>query len=156
MAETGQQINVGGPWADAVHGGERRVRLLGGKPTQRGERQLAARDGGPPPPPPPATARAIALSARIFGADSPSRASRAGRARRMAAGSNGSKAAASRAQMAPALAVESCCATIMAASAANPSARRRSGGRPAVARSATKRGSAFPSPLSAASRSASV
>ena len=47
--------------------------------------------------------------------------------------SSGSNAAASRPQIALALAVESCCATMMAASPAKPSGRRRSGGRPAVA-----------------------
>ena len=29
VSETGQKIDVGGPWADAVNGGERRVRLVG-------------------------------------------------------------------------------------------------------------------------------
>ena len=77
-----------------------------------------------------ATARAIALRARIFGADRPRRPSRSARARRSAAGSNGSKAAASRAQIAPALAVESCWETTIAASPAKPPGRRRSGGRP--------------------------
>ena len=48
--------------------------------------------------------------------DRPSRASRAGRARMIAGGSNGSNAAVRRPQIAPALAVESCCETIMAAS----------------------------------------
>ena len=81
---------------------------------------------------------------------------RAGRARIMAAGSKGSKAAASRPQMALALAVESCCATMIAARPAKPSGRRRSGGRPAAASSAAKRGSIWPSAASAASRSASV
>ncbi len=64
------------------------------------------------------TARAISLSALIFGFDRPSRASFSGRALMMAPGSNGSKAAASRAQIAPALAVESCCDTTVAASPA--------------------------------------
>ena len=118
MAEAGQQIYVGRPRADAVHGRECRVRLLG--------------------------------------RDSPSRARRAGRARKMSAGTSGSKAAASRPQMALALAVESCCATTMAASPAKPTGRRRSGGRPALATSAAKRGSISPSARSAASRSASV
>src|SRR6516225_9753190 len=47
-----------------------------------------------------ATARAISLSARIFGAERPSRASFDARARMMACGSNGSNAAARRAQIA--------------------------------------------------------
>ncbi len=81
---------------------------------------------------------------------------RGARARMIAAGSNGSNAAASRPQIAPALAVESCCDTMVAASPAKPSGRRRSGGRPAVAMSAAKRGSALPSAASAVSRSASV
>ena len=60
----------------------------------------------------------------------------------IAAGSNGSNAAASRPQIAPALAVESCCETTVEARPAKPSGRRRSGGRPAFAISAAKRGSA--------------
>ena len=45
MAETGQQINVGGPWPDAVNGGERRVRGLGVDVAERRQRQIAAGDG---------------------------------------------------------------------------------------------------------------
>ena len=78
------------------------------------------------------------------------------RALKMAAGSNGSNAAASRPQIAPALAVESCCDTTVAASPAKPSGRRRNGGRPACAISAPNRGSACVSAASAASRSFSV
>jgi len=103
-----------------------------------------------------ATARAIALSARIFGAERPSRASFAARARMMTCGSNGSKAAASRPQIAAALAVESCCDTTVAANPANPSGRRRSAGRPALAINAEKRASALVKAASAASRSLSV
>ena len=57
-------------------------------------------------------------------------------------GRTGSKAAASRPQIAPALAVESCCDTTIAASPAKPPARRRSGGRPALASTGAMRGSA--------------
>src|SRR6516164_7979762 len=99
-----------------------------------------------------ATARAISLSARIFGAERPSRASFDARARMMACGSNGSNVAARRAQIAPALAVESCCDTTVAASPANPSGRRRSGGRPPCVKSAAKRASADVKAASAASR----
>ena len=45
VAEAEQQIAVGRPRADPVDGGERRVRVLGGKFAERRERQLAARDG---------------------------------------------------------------------------------------------------------------
>ena len=55
---------------------------------------------------PRSMAFAIALSVRIFGAESPARASFAARARRTAAWSSGSKASLSRAQIAFALAVD--------------------------------------------------
>jgi hypothetical protein len=42
VAKTGQKINICSPGADAVDGGERRVRILGGKLAQRGKRQVAA------------------------------------------------------------------------------------------------------------------
>ena len=52
--------------------------------------------------------------------------------------------------MAFALAVDSCCDTTMAARPANPSGRRRSGGRPAAASASRQRGSAATSPAMAA------
>jgi hypothetical protein len=45
MTKAGQQINVRGPRADAVHGGECCVRVLGGELSERGERKLTAFDG---------------------------------------------------------------------------------------------------------------
>jgi hypothetical protein len=101
-------------------------------------------------------ALAIALRVRIFGAERPARASLAGRARSTAVWSNGSNAACKRPQIALALAVESCCETTIEARPENPSARRRSGGRPASESACSKRGSALVSDASAASRSASV
>ena len=74
MAEAEQQIDVGGPGADAVHRGQRRVGFVGRHGGERREVELAAID-----------AFAIALSVRIFGAESPARASLAERARSTAA-----------------------------------------------------------------------
>ncbi len=45
MAEAGQQVDVGGPWADAVNRGERHMRHVGGNIAQRREREIAARHG---------------------------------------------------------------------------------------------------------------
>ena len=45
MAEAGKQINVGGPWPDAVNGGEGRVRGFGVDVAERRQRKLAADDG---------------------------------------------------------------------------------------------------------------
>ena len=45
MAEAGQQVDVGGPRADAVNRGERRMRLIGGNIAKRREREIAARHG---------------------------------------------------------------------------------------------------------------
>ena len=145
VAEAGQQINVGGPWPDAMDGGERRMGFVG---RQVGKRRRAATSC--------AMARAISFSARIFGDDRPSlgqpwrsRAHDGGRLERI-------EAAASRPQIAPALAVESCCDTIVVARPAKPSGRRRNGGRPAVAISAENRGSAAISAAMPLSRSLSV
>jgi len=79
---------------------------------------------------------------RIFGAERPARASFAERARSTAAWSNEAKPSLSRVQIARALAVDSCCETTIEARPANPSARRRNGGRPARERTMLKRGSA--------------
>ena len=73
----------------------------------------------------------MALRVRIFGAESPARASFAMRARNTAVWSSGSSAAWRRPKIALALAIESCCDTTIEASPAKPSARLRSGGRPA-------------------------
>ena len=96
---------------------------------------------------------AIAFNDLILAADNPIRCSLAVRARRTAAGWSGSNAVLSRPQIAPALAVESCCATMIEASPAKPPARRRSGGCPARANTGASRGSAAMSRLSAISRS---
>src|ERR1700675_4740009 len=105
---------------------------------------------------PRTTARAISFKARIFGPDRPMRANRSLRARMIAVGSTGSNAAESRPQIAPALAVDSCCETTVEARPAKPPVRRRSGGLPAFAISAAKRGSAATKASMPRSRSASV
>src|SRR5215475_13930559 len=105
---------------------------------------------------PSSTALAIAFRVRIFAADRPMRWSLAGRARRTASDPNGSNAALRRPQIAPALAVETCCDTTMAASPANPPGRRRSGGGPARAEISAKRGSAASSAFSPTAKSASL
>src|SRR5262249_37355834 len=97
-----------------------------------------------------------AFKVRTFAIDSPTRSSLGARARITAAGSSGSSAALSRPQIALALAVDSCCDTTIEASPTNPSARRRSGGRPAPATALAKRGSASIRRAIAVSRSASV
>src|SRR5579864_6797530 len=45
MAEAGEEIDVGGPRADAVHRGKRSVRGVGGKLGEARELKLAALDG---------------------------------------------------------------------------------------------------------------
>ena len=45
MAQAGQQVNVGRPWADAVNGGQRRMRVVGGELADPGQRQLAPHHG---------------------------------------------------------------------------------------------------------------
>jgi hypothetical protein len=44
MTETRQEINVRGPWADAVNRGQRGVRIVGRAVGERGERELPALD----------------------------------------------------------------------------------------------------------------
>src|ERR1700687_4710081 len=105
---------------------------------------------------PLATPRAISWRPQFFAANKRRRGSRTGRARIIACGSIGSNAAASRPQIAEALAVVSCCETTVATRPAKPSGRRRSGGRPARAINAAKRGSAAVNAASAMSRSVSV
>src|SRR5262249_3395446 len=82
---------------------------------------------------------AIALKARILAPDRPMRPSVTARARRIFSGSSGSYAAVRRPQIALALAVESCCATMIWARPANPPGRRRSGARPATATTCSSR-----------------
>jgi hypothetical protein len=45
VAEAGEKINVGGPWPDAVNGGERRMRGFGVNVAERRQRKIAADDG---------------------------------------------------------------------------------------------------------------
>ena len=108
------------------------MRLLGGDVGERRQRKLAAGDGA-----------GDFLERLDFRRATVRSAPALPRARMIACGSNGSKAAASRPQIAPALAVESCCDTTVAARPAKPSGRRRSGGRPAGRISAANRGSAL-------------
>src|SRR5688572_11349147 len=85
---------------------------------------------------PAATAAALARRVRIFGADRPTARRSSSEAAAMSSADRPGKRAARRRQMASALAVESCCDTMMPARPAKPGSRRRKAGR---APSATRR-----------------
>ena len=145
MPEAGEEIDVSGPRSDAMQRGECRVRHLRRYVHESRQIDFALGDR-----------TGDRFQRADLRPDSPSRASRAGRARKIAAGSNGSIAAISRPQIALALAVESCCETIIAASPGetigSPPQRRPAG----LGDDGAKRGSMAPSAARPASRSASV
>src|SRR3954467_7881796 len=100
-----------------------------------------------------ASSRAMFFSVLILAAERPSRPRRWARALRIGSGSNGSKAAVRRPQIAEALAVESCWPGRIAARPANPGSRCRSAGMPVSSKIGFSRMSCLTRAWMASSRS---
>ena len=144
MAETEQQENIRRPRPDSLHRDERAH-----APRARRARR-APRDRGRRPSP-----RASARSARIFGCERPQRLSAASSAATRLAAPSGANSVSRRPKIAFALATDTCCETMIAASPAKPGSRRRSGGGPPTARRRpTTSGSSARSRALASSRAA--
>ena len=143
MAEAEQQKNVGGPGPDAFDRGEAGMGIRRLQCAELGQVEPAARGFGE---------RAKRANFRVGKADGFQGPRRS--AALTASAVSGDSAASSRPKIAAALAVETCCATMIAASPAKPGARRRNGGWPLVLTNIAATSQPRPSSASVAASSA--